>query len=162
MEFITGVIAGYILTWPTLCILFEFGVLFEHHNARGWAVFVGLVAMAISYFYFAVPLLAVAIYAGVYLFVGMLWSFWRYKRYVEAEVELIRAGSYLARSVDNLHPSRNLDTITCWILIWPISAVESITGDIINITQTLIQKVFHGVYHKIYTAATAPLRAGRR
>jgi hypothetical protein len=51
-----------------------------------------------------------------------------------------------------------LPTITAWITIWPFSLVENFVGDIINFIQDLVQKVFRGIYHKIYDSAVAALK----
>jgi len=159
--FFAGLATAYLLTWPGLIALFILGILFEHNGARGWAVFTGIVSIAVGYFFFAVPLADLAIYAVGYVLVGLVWSFWRYKRFVETEVasikERISNPETRRTRAEDLHPTKNLDTITAWILIWPFSAVESVVGDVINVIQTLVQKVFKGVYHKIYTSATADL-----
>jgi hypothetical protein len=161
INFFAGLATGYLLTWPTLIGLFLFGTLFEYNGARGWAVFVGLVALVIAFFFFTVPLQTIAIYAVAYGVIGTLWSFWRYKRFVEEEAEYIRNESYdaetKARRAKQLHPTQNLDTITAWIIIWPFSFVESVAGDLINFVQTLVTKVFKGVYNKIYNAAVSDL-----
>lgn len=150
-------IAAYLFTWPALVALLLIGIVFEHKGARGWAVFTGIVAMLVSYCYFDVTLETIVYYAIAYLLVGIGWSFWRYNVYVKETVAYIKSMSSKAFSadwrqtqVDNLAPTKNLDRITAWIIIWPFSAVESIAGDIINAIQALVTKVFKGVYHKIY------------
>lgn len=150
-------ISGLLFTWPALVVLLLLGITFEHKGARGWAVFTGIVSMIVSYFYFNVALESILYYALAYLIVGIVWSFWRYNGYVKEQVAYIKSMSSKAFSadwrqtqVDNLAPTKNLDRITAWILIWPFSAVENIAGDIINAVQALVTKVFKGVYHKIY------------
>jgi hypothetical protein len=161
--FFAGFAAAYILTWPTLIGLVLVGTVFEYNGARGWAVFIGLVASATAYFFFDVPFVDVLIYALIYLAIGFVWSFWRYRRFVTTEADNIRSSSFSPdmkrRSAENLRPSNHLDTITAWIFIWPFSFLESVAGDLIDIIQTLVKKVFRGVYHTLYTRAVRDLVA---
>lgn len=46
VAFLGGLATGYLLTWPGLIALCVLGVLFEHNDSRGWAVFSGLVLSA--------------------------------------------------------------------------------------------------------------------
>ncbi|MNC53199.1 hypothetical protein D3C75_1025890 [compost metagenome] len=90
--------------------------------------------------------------------IGLVWSFWRYNVHAKETVAWIKtlqvpdkfSESYRQTQIDNLAPSKNLDRITAWIIIWPFSAVENILGDMINAIQALVTKVFKGVYSKIY------------
>ena len=93
-------------------------------------------------------------YAGAYLVVGVLWSFYRYKRFIVAKIELLTDINYTPwNNINDYHPSRMLDTITAWIIIWPFSLTENLCGDIINGIETLVKKVFKGVYNRIYENA---------
>jgi hypothetical protein len=157
-----SLVAGYLLTWPALVGFLLLGVIFEHRGASRWAVFAGLVSMAISYFYFDITLENIAFCAVAYLVVGLVWSFWRYKRFVADSVEYIKARNYRNdfdrnNAYENLHPSRNLSAITSWIIIWPFSAIENILGDVITAIQALVTKVFKSVYQKIYEKAISGL-----
>jgi hypothetical protein len=157
-EFIAGLVTGYLLTWPALVVLLLVGIVFEHKGARGWAVATGLVAMAISYFYFDVALQTILYLAIAYLAVGLVWSFWRYNVYAKETVKWIKtlqvpdkfSETYRQSHIDNLAPSKNLDRITAWIIIWPFSLIENLLGDLINAIQGLVTRVFKGVYSKIY------------
>lgn len=158
-ETIAFLITAYVLTWPALVLLLLVGIAFEHCGARKWAVFTGIVAIAVSYFYFNVSLTQILYAVAAYVAVGVVWSFWRYKVYVTDQVAKIKELSAKAfsadsrnRMIENLAPTKNLGMITAWIIIWPFSAVESILGDVIRAVQALVTKVFKGVYHKIYTS----------
>jgi hypothetical protein len=67
--------AGLLLTWPAFIVLVFLGILFEHNGARGWAVFTALAVAAVSYFFFSVSLLTIAIGAVGYIVIGLIWSF---------------------------------------------------------------------------------------
>jgi hypothetical protein len=134
--------------------------LFEHNAARGWAVFTALVVLAVSYFFFNVSLLALAAYAAGYIVVGLVWSWYRYKRHAASVVAEHRdsTASQKERALAALHPKAMLSTITAWIMVWPFSLVENFVGDIINAIQLLVTKFFRGVYHSIYDAAVSALK----
>ncbi len=152
-------IAGFLLTWPAIIALIFLGILFEHNGARGWAVFAALALAAVSYFFFHVALMSIAIGAAGYLAIGVVWSFWRYKRHAADVVEKFKDAVQRDKdmAIARLHPTAMLSTITAWIVIWPFSAVENIAGDLITAIQTLVSKIFRGVYHRIYDTAVGQL-----
>jgi hypothetical protein len=171
MEFMSGVgafIAGFLFTWPALLALFFFGVMFEYWNRRGLAVFIGIVAAVSAYFYFDIPLLTIAYYSAGYFAIGLVWSFWRYKRYVEVAVNDYNKNPFGGRGssspgykeslIESLKPSNQWQTIMAWIFIWPFSAVENLTADLIRVIEMVVKKFFRGVYNRIYEAAVAALR----
>jgi hypothetical protein len=90
----------------------------------------------------------------------VVWSFYRYKRFIVAKVEHFREMNYHLEKLSQYHPSMMLDTITCWIIIWPFSLIENLCGDIINFVETLVKKVFKGVYNRIYESAVGNLNKG--
>lgn len=156
MEFILGLL----LSWPALIALVLIGILFEHNGSSGWAIFFGLIAAAVSYFYFQIPLATIAIGAVAYVVIGMMWSFYRYKRHAMKVVEEYKNESpqNKERALHRLHPKEMIGTISAWIAIWPFSMVENLVGDIINTIQTLITKFFRGIYHRIYESAVSALK----
>lgn len=162
-ETICLLLATYLLTWPALLVVLLLGIAFEHTGNRKSAVFAGLVAMAISYFYFAIPLSTIWMYVAAYLVVGVVWSFWRYKLYVGLMVASLAGRTWKNqadkdRDINRLAPSNNLERITSWIIVWPFSVIESVLGDIITMIQGLVTKVFKGVYYRIFVGQTDVLR----
>ena len=143
---------AYLITWPALVLFCAFGIWCEHSNSRGFAVFWALVAEGVAIAYFGIGLTDIVIYSLVYLVVGIVWSFYRYKRFIVAKIDELQLIGYTNRIAD-YHPSKMLDTITAWIIIWPFSLIENLCGDIINGIETLVKRVFKGVYNKIYDAA---------
>jgi hypothetical protein len=157
-----GFTLGAITAWgiAILAVLFVLGILFEHNGARGWSVFSALVTAAVAYFFFTgVSLGAIAVGSVAYIAIGLVWSFWRYKRHAAAIVERYKGSSPREREVAlaRLHPKAMLDTILAWVLIWPFSFIENMIGDFITAIQSLITKVFRGVYHRIYDSAVKSL-----
>lgn len=159
VEFIAGLVTGYVLTWPALLGIVVLALLCEHGEANGWAVFFGLVAMVVAYFTVNVPLTTLLMIAGGYSAIGLVFSFWRYKRFVSAEakdyIAYYKNSDSLEAALDKLKASKNLGKITSWFVIWPISLIENITGDIINAIQTLITDTFHKIYENIWNSSTS-------
>jgi len=150
---------AFLATWPAILVLCILGIWCEHGESRGWAVFWALVAGVSAYFYFEVPLQRIAIASVGYLCFGLVWSFYRYKRFITAKAEEY-AGmktDWMDLGIQRFHPSKMLDTITAWIIIWPFSLIENLCGDIINGIETLVKRVFNGVYTRIYNAAVADM-----
>lgn len=156
MDTITAFFAGVFLSWPALIILFIFALLAEHNNSRGWSIFWTLVVIPIAYMFFNISGSSLIVYSIAYIAIGICWSFFRYKRYLIDKSREIRSSDFSyspeekRRYVSSLHPSKNLDTITAWIIVWPVSAIENFAGDLIELTHALITKVFKGIYVKIY------------
>ncbi len=154
--------ATYLLTWPAFIALLILGIFFEHTSSRKMAVFVGIVTMLVSFFFFEVAFSELLIWAAVYTGIGVAWSFWRYRRYVEERAQYIRELKSVSQDTKAsmavaLAPGKNLDSITAWIIIWPFSLVENVLGDVINSIQRLVTGVFKGVYHKIYNSLVGDL-----
>lgn len=145
--------ATWLLTWPALVAFCFFAVLAEHNESRGFAVFWALAAAVASFFYFDVPLSSIVICSVGYLCFGIAWSFYRYKRFIVAKIESLNEANHSFNRVSDYHPSKMLDTITAWIIIWPFSLIDNLCGDIINGVETLVKKVFKGVYNRIYENA---------
>lgn len=60
-------------------------------------------------------------------------------------------------AIREMSPSRMKAKLTGWVIIWPISFIENIAGDIINTIQTAIMKVFRGIFQRIYSAGVSRL-----
>ena len=95
---------------------------------------------------------AIALGALVYVLAGVVWSLFRWFRYVKSTADEYRAtnGSnlkdYQLRELKgSLSATRNKGRITGWIAYWPWSLVWNITGD----TFKMIYENLQGVYQKI-------------
>lgn len=152
--------AGLFLTWPALVAFMLLGIIFEHSGARGWSVFVALVTAVTSYFFFAVPLSTLAIGTAAYIVIGVVWSFWRYKRHVDSAVTEAKKENSAVRELilQSIHPKVMLPTISAWVIIWPFSFIENILGDLITVLETFIMKIFRGVYYRYYNSAVEALK----
>ena len=148
---------AFLATWPAILVLCILGIWCEHNESRGFAVFWALVAGASAFFYFNVSLESIAISSVGYVCFGIVWSFYRYKRFIVAKVETLHEMNYRIESIEQYHPSKMLDTITAWIIIWPFSLIENLCGDIINGIEALVKGVFKGVYNRIYEHAISDM-----
>lgn len=161
IETVLAFLAGWFLSWPALAILCGLGILFEHNEARGTAIFILLVSAVTAFFFFDVTAIQLATIAGIYLVVGTVWSFWRYRRYVRREVEIIKHGDYTpdvtSIKLGYLTPANNTERIVGWIIVWPFSAIDNLVGDFINLLTELVNTAFRKVYASIYEAATKGL-----
>jgi len=155
---------GYGATWEAVLVLVLFGVWCEHGSSRGWAIFWGLGATVAAYFAFQIPLLYIAYGMVAYVLAGVLWSFYRYKRYVADKVAGAGKLDEYAKNalIRDMHPQAMLGTITAWIIIWPFSLIDNFIGDIITGIETLVRTVFRSVYHRIYDSAVAQLNVAAK
>lgn len=165
-ETVVGFLAVLGSSWIILAGLFLLGAIFEFAEWRGFAVFTALVAGVAAYFFFKVPFLDLLMYAGGYLAFGLVWSFWRYKRYVDKHIEAYKKDNTSQRGgmdylIEKLKPSNMWSTIVAWVFVWPFSMIENLLGDVFRIVETLVKKVFRGVYNRIYQSAISALRVGK-
>lgn len=159
MDTIIAFSAGFLLSWPSLIVLLLLGVLAEHNDSRGWAVFFGIVLATISYFYFELVLLDMLMWSAAYFIVGIFWSFWRYRRHMTRTVARLRSEYddliIINRALQRHTPGNMKGTITAWVIIWPLSFIGSMSGDLIDVVQAFISTFFKGVYHRIYSVSVA-------
>ena len=64
------------------------------------------------------------------------------------------------RALDLISPTErdNIERMVYWTLAWPISFVESFLGNIIDIAETLLTKVFKGTFAKIANNAADEIK----
>ena len=142
---------GFLLNWPALLILLVLASWFEYADMHGMATFVAIITIAIATMYFHLTLMHFLALSGIYIAVGFVWSIWRYKRALDRAVEQVAKGAYHSKEeLKDLHPVKAAGTIAVWVLIWPISLLESSLRDIFDGIQSLIKGVFKKIYAKLY------------
>jgi hypothetical protein len=173
MEFIMGLLVGMFpaATLYMVVGLFVTAVILEYVD---WQIPKVLVCFALTIYatcYFKLGVDATLVVAGVYLVIGLIWSFYRYKRYVKTEIQqIVGSDEFIAyqknekaygwnrtrqqEAIDNLHPSKKLNLITDWIVFWPLSLINNFCSDFIDVIQTVVKKFFKSVYVKIFNDAT--------
>lgn len=155
----------YLMTWPALVAVVICGILAESASNTKTAVAFGILTAIIACVMFSVPAKLIGIGAGAYLLVGLIWSFWRYKRFVAAEVEKLRrrfdkselTPDRKAAALTDLMPSKNTKLIVQWVVLWPFSFISNVAGDLINVIRSLVTTTFKKVYESIFTAYTKDL-----
>lgn len=159
IDMVAGFLAGFLLNWYAFVALVIFGILAETNDSHKWATFFGIVLLAISYFFFHIPLETMAWGLGAYLLTGFGWSIYRYKRYVDTKVKASMNADTKEkqRVIYNMKPSNMLDKLTAWVIVWPFSVIENFVGDIVDAIQHVISKWLHGIYKKIHSSAADKL-----
>jgi uncharacterized membrane protein (UPF0136 family) len=151
MELVLGFIMG-ILSSPLLlgaaCV---FGIWCEHKDS-GWGLFYLILASIAAVLFFNIPLVYIAYGIPVYLFLGFVWSFYKYDRWVEVMVLEFNEHKYppsmdeIKRRISVQH---NVGMLTYWVLIWPFSFIENFIGDVLTFVSTTIKTRLNGVYDAI-------------
>jgi len=177
IETVLGFFAGVLLTPWAFGVLFVICWIFEHNEWRFWSTVLlgGVVFIACKIFYVPQPWLNYGLFA--YLPVGFGWSFWRWLRHCstvseEAVAEKERIVKYnealkkrceenpsygkpvldefyVDHYKDKIKLRYNLNKITYWILIWPLSLIDMILGDIYDVIKHFVKNVCGRGYKKI-------------
>lgn len=147
-------ILGVVFSLPVLIGLIFLDLVLEHNGNDGWSLLITLVVAALAWNMFTIPLNIMFIVAVAYFPVGVLWSFWRWKRHCTRVVaDAKKNPGQKAAALKKLDLSEQIFRIVSWILNWPASLLASLLGDIIDVFEVLVRKVFHNVYVKISRSA---------
>lgn len=165
MEFLAGAFFGYIVSWPSLVILVLLSSILVHGENYVSATLAGILGAVTAYFLFNVTLESIGYTVAGYFAAGFIWSIWRYRRWVRAQVaeysERDLSDSYRAKYQDDelakLAPNYQLGRLTAWVILWPFSMLGNVTGDIVHLVQTVITRFFKGIYTKIFESALQDL-----
>lgn len=155
------IILAYLLTLPALMLLILLGIIFEFYD-NVLSVYTGIAAALVAYFMFNIPLTTLAIYAGIYLIVGIVWSFWRFKRYTDKQVdeynEITDKKDYeYHRLLERISLKSSTGRIVAWITVWPFSMIENLTSDIVKLLKSLVTDVLKYFYNIIVNNAVSKI-----
>lgn len=156
----------YLLTLPALFVILFLGVLFSMGDMDGWAIIAGIASTTIAFFMFDLTILQVAIGAVIYFIAGVVWSFWRYKRYSENIIDIYNIEPECEfnqpyrrdKLIESLKIENMAGRITSWILSWPFSMIENIIGDVIRLVRNLVTDTLKSVYNNILESATKNIK----
>lgn len=156
----------YLLTLPTLGLLILLGIIFEFYD-NVLSVYTGVVAALIAFFMFDVSITTLAVCGVIYFVVGIIWSFWRFKRYTDAKVDAYNTrknNSDIDRSyfIDSISLKNCYGKIISWILVWPFSMIENVTADIVQLLKVLVTNVLKYFYTIIIDSATSKLKPNNK
>ncbi len=186
MDAATAFLLGVLFSWYFWPIAFLVALAFESFERNGFAVLASILAfIGISGFFdvgeFSWYTLGIG--AAVYIVGGFLHAIWRWYRYVDRKVEELAeqlpklkkdavgdgqgaVTSDLGRDrleiAVNTHKERTnyrnrLDTISYWVIMWPISGLAHLFGDIVKLVQKAISTFFSSLFDRITNKANAKL-----
>ena len=185
MDAILAFSAGMLFSWWFWPILFIASLAFESFERNGLAVFTAILTGLGIYGFFGIGdwgFFSLMVFGGGYIGSGFLHAIWRWYRYVDHTVEKFNkvlpelksdaigeANSITTHTAKdrlqnrvNEHKEKTdyrnrLDTIAYWVLMWPISGLSHLFGDIVRLIQKTISTVFSGLFDRITNRANDKL-----
>lgn len=157
-----------LISIPFLIILLVLDALLIFCEWRKASTLLTITAMILAHQLFAVTMLQLAVGLPVYILLGVLWSFWRYKNWCAYEIkhhhrphqydssttnhqelneERVRQDLELLKS--RLAPKVSM--IGHWILCWPLSMVLNLVDDMLH---ALVERIKH-IYKSILESVLA-------
>lgn len=145
-----------------------------HEESDGWAIAWMIALGAIVYHIFQVDTMTLLVSAAAYIPIGIMWSFYRWKRFCNKEVQdyndrkdqrvstdevqgIADLAHWTERNLDSLKstvsPGNNITRLVNWIVIWPFSVVENVLGDIYDAIVRLVKNHLVNLYSKISSNA---------
>ncbi|RLC08009.1 MAG: hypothetical protein DRI24_24015 [Deltaproteobacteria bacterium] len=185
MDAIFAFIAGIMFSWYFWPIAFIASLFFESFERNGFAVFTAILAGFGIYGFFGIAEFSwVGLFIGIAIYIGagFAHAVFRWYRYVDNKVEyfakklpgLKTAAEGERNSMTAGNGKRNLETavqshknetnyrnrldkISYWVLMWPISSLSHLFGDIVILIQKAISQFFSGLFDRITSKANAKL-----
>lgn len=162
-------IAVYVYTWPIIVFVFFCGFMLEANDRYISTVFLTALMLFLVWNFFALAVTIPYIWVGfiIYPIVGFAFAPYRWFRHAERKVrennlrpmapddderkrDDARHGTRYRRDIEHMRPEidfRNqLDRIACWVLAWPIVAIECFIGDLYREIQRIITTFFGRLY----------------
>lgn len=152
IELIYAFFVGNILALVGLLVVLT--VIFEHKEKTSMAIMTFIFTTFCVFYFgtieFELKKFLMALLA--YGIIGVVWSFWRYKRYVEVKsAEMSQFDQrYFNLALESLQPKNMTGKIVQWIIIWPFSMIENILGDLIVLIEKIVTGSLNSIYQKIY------------
>lgn len=128
----------------------------ERYNKPFFVLIFSLLAVLQVFLCFTVSVSSFLITFFLYIPVGILYSFWKYKNYAKMVVNELKEidDQYRRKTIiEKFHPKKMVSLILVWILIWPISVINTIISAIISCTTSLVTHTFYQVYNRIHEQA---------
>lgn len=153
-------ILGFFASWYVLLSLFVVALFCEHNERHGWTTFLVLLCFIGLYGFFSLTLAQVTYLVLGWVPIGLAWSMWRWKRRCNRIVQDFKDGRITERRAqDNLELRKHLDTVTYWVICWPVSFLEAVVGDILDLITRLVRDVFRRTYEAMSSKALAEIEA---
>lgn len=162
----------YLFTWPALVLIVLLGLILEANDRYIISVFLAGIMLYVIWsllaFTFSIPYIWVAFV--VYPIIGFVYAPYRWLRYCESQVRKNNELPIATKAEKDRHSSsrapygcrnspeemasvidfkRHLERIACWVLAWPLSAIECLIGDLYREIQRIITTFFGRLYRNI-------------
>lgn len=156
MEGIVGFLLGVTISWwfwiplSILLLVCDYRELRGDYSGWGYILaFVALIAISVNitlqWWYFV-----------LYPFVGLAWSMWRYKRYVNFKIkqameENERYDEEINREAlrSQLSIVRQSDRVAYWILLWPSNMIVNVFADVWDVLVEQLKTRLARIYNSI-------------
>ena len=150
MESIALFFATWIITWPFLILLFLLAASFEHNKCYWWETLSLIGIGVVTYNIFDASLISAGIVLLSYAFIGIGWSYYRWKKHTAkfAERVLEESDAYMPSVVSELSYSKNISKIVFWIISWPASMLANLVGDLYDAISAFVRNYLGGLYKK--------------
>lgn len=155
MDNIIAFFAGYLLSSIGLGFLVIASFLCSSRENNFFSVVFGAMAITVLVKLQQIPLIYVAYAVPAYLLAGLVWSMWRYRRYVHKRTTNVDHLTISDRKhlLARLKPSRMKGAIVAWVLAWPFSMVGALVEDLTHAVEHIITEWLGGVYKAIFKGA---------
>lgn len=167
MEYIFGLATGLLLNYWAVGILICLSIVFANID---WKFFAGCsyaILLWATYKVFDIGQYNLPWWqVGLgYLLIGIVWSFWRYKKFVRESVQDFNEENK-KKSVEEyqielfkekMSIKENYPAISYHIVMLPVSVVESALGDLIDLLKDLVTVYLKKVYDYIASAEFAKI-----
>jgi hypothetical protein len=157
MDFILGILFGWWM-WPMLFIAALFAESTDSHTWAGFLAFLTMIAFAGAFNLWSFSITTLGLFLIGYLGVGSGHSVFRWYRYTDIKTEefndLLNPGEYEIKAYVNATNYREqLDRITYWILMWPVSSLAHFFRDALDLVRKMVATWFSNVFDKITNRA---------
>ena len=164
MEFILGVLLSPYFFGLLLLLM----VIYEHKDAAEGVSFLLVVTLIVGYFIFKPSLFIIGVVVAAWIPIGLLWSIFRWKRHCNKLVNEYNARKpFKDAHIEQMNRmtldqdisvENNKSALIYWVLVWPVSLVESLVGDIIHMVSELVTKKFREIFEKISNSAKQKIK----
>lgn len=146
-------ITAIFFSYWAIALLSVFLIFFSYKDYKNWSLFfIPILGISVYGLFNLEPIFAAKCVAA-YLPIGVLWSFWRWKRHGDDVMKGVSVGELNDRQksvlIEELTPRYNVDKISSWIIAWPFSAISHIFSDIIALVSKVIREYLIEIYSKI-------------
>lgn len=163
VEFLFGIMFGWWM-WPLLFIVALFFEAAESHWWAGSFAFLTLIAFGGAFNLLSFSVTSLLLFIVGYLGLGAGHSVFRWYRYTSIKTDELNAlgdnpGDYKVELyLRDTNFREQLDRITYWFLMWPISSLAHLFRDTIDMIRKFVVTWFSNVYDRITNRARGKVK----